>query len=132
MHNVIKNVFLVIMGVTAAMILYLVFFGTYSFSGTSLVGTKTGNIEQQTSWKGVLWYAAEAMETPIARYYYEYCYLPNIHSNDYLDEALGGTYNTDYYNGDLQDTETDLSDDDSSMYYFRSTDGIQYYSSGWY
>lgn len=137
MTNLVKNVFLTIMGVTVAMILYLVFFGTTSLDGRSLVGTKTGNIEQRSEWQGVLWYMARVIETPISRYYYEYCYLPNIHQNDYVDEALGGTYDTDYYDGDLQKTETDLTYSASypyaDLYSFpTSSNGINHYSTGWY
>lgn len=137
MINLVKNVFLTIMGVTVAMILYMVFFGTTSFDGTSLVGTKTGNITQTSSWQGVLWYAAESIETPISRYYYEYCYLPNIHQSDYVDEALGGIKNSAYYNGNIQQTRTDLSYDASNpcadFYNFGvSLTGIPYYSTGWY
>lgn len=130
MNNLVKNAFLVIMGVTVAMILYLVFFGTYDLNGNSLVGTNTGNITQVAEWKGALWYAAEAMENPISRYYYEYCYLPNLHKDDYVDEALGGskTFST------LQRTTTDLSSsptDDTYSFSTGSSSVFQTYSTGW-
>lgn len=137
MNNLVKNVFLLIMSVTVAMILYMVFFGTVGFNGNSLVGEKIGNIEQTSSWNGVIWYMARAIETPISRYYYEYCYLPNIHQNDYVDEALGGIKNSDYYyNGDIQETETDLSQSASNPYadlydFHPSHNGIVHYSTGW-
>lgn len=136
MNNLVKTVFLVIIAVTVAMILYMVFFGTVNFNGDSLVGTKTGNIEQTNEWQGVLWFMARAVETPISRYYFEYCYLPNIHQNDYVDEALGGTVNTSYYNGNIQTTKTDLKYDASNpcadLYEFSDlVDGINHYSTGW-
>lgn len=132
MNNLVKNAFLVIMGVTVAMILYLVLFGTYDLNGNSLVGTKTGNITQVSEWKGVLWYAAEAMETPISRYYYEYCYLPNLHKDDYVDEALGGSKNF----STLQRTTTDLSStptDDKDTYNFSISNSSVFptYSTEW-
>ena len=130
MNNLVKNAFLVIMGVTVAMLLYLALFGTYDLNGNSLVGTKTGNITQLSEWKGALWFAAEAMENPISRYYYEYCYLPSLHKNDYVDEALGGskTYST------MQRTTTDLSSTPTDDTYNFTTGGssvLQTYSTGW-
>ena len=82
-------------------------------------------------WKGALWYAAEQLETPISKYYYEYCFLPNIHSNDYVDEALEGIKDTTTYykNGNLQLTETNLSGN-NDLYRFASHD-IPHYSTGW-
>ena len=129
----VKNVFLVIMGVTVAVILYLVLFGTTSLRGESLVGKKVGNIDSVTEWQGALWYMARAVENPISRYYYEYCYLPNIHQNDYVDQALGGTPNV----SDIQKTETDLTRNYTKpyddLYNFPSEhDCIYHYSTGWY
>ena len=129
MTNLVKNAFLVIMGVTVAMLLYLALFGTYDLNGNSLVGTKTGTIAQTTEWKGALWYAAEAMENPISRYYYEYCYLPNLHKNDYVDEALGGSKSF----SSIQKTPTDLSSSPTDDTYSFSTYSsiFQTYSTGW-
>lgn len=129
MTNLVKNAFLVIMGVTVAMLLYLALFGTYDLNGNSLVGTTTGTITQITEWKGALWYAAEAMENPISRYYYEYCYLPNLHKNDYVDEALGGSKSF----SSLQKTATDLSSSPTDDTYNFSTGSstFQTYSTGW-
>ncbi len=129
MNNLVKNAFLVIMGVTVAMLLYLALFGTYDLNGNSLVDTTTGTITQTTEWKGALWYAAEAMENPISRYYYEYCYLPNLHKNDYVDEALGGSKSF----SSLQKTATDLSSSPTDDTYNFSTGSstFQTYSTGW-
>lgn len=137
MLDIVKNVFLVIMGVTVAMFLYLALFGTNDLNGNSLVGTKTGNVEQNTAWQGAIWYMARAIENPISRYYFQYCYLPNVHQNDYVDEALGGSKYASYYNGNLQHTETDLSNDGTlgnpiDFYTFTSnSNGIYHYSTGW-
>lgn len=38
---------------------------------------------------GALWVISNNIQAPIAQYYYEYCYLPNIHENDAVDSALG-------------------------------------------
>lgn len=130
MTNLVKNAFLVIMGVTVAALLYFALFGTYDLNGNSLVGTKTGNITQTSEWKGALWFAAEAMENPISRYYYEYCYLPNLHKDDYVDEALGGikTFTS------IQKTKTDLSStptDDTYQFPTNSSAVFNTYSTGW-
>lgn len=125
MDKMVKHVFTFLMWVTIAWLLYLVFFGTYSLQGrdmTSDGAAYTGNIDQTVAWEGVLWHAAKAIENPISKYYYEFCYLPNIHASDYVDEALGGmpAY------GDLFSTETDLSLVNSDMYTLSPN-----YSSGW-
>lgn len=137
MNKLVKDVFVVIIAVTVAMILYLVLFGTTSLNGSKndLVGTKTGNITQTQAWQGVLWYVAETVETPISRYYYQYCYLPNIHQNSGVDIALGGKYNTSYFNGNIQKTKSDLSDSalypSADLYNFQDVNGVYHYSTGW-
>lgn len=130
MNGLVKNAFLVIMGVTVAMLLYFALFGTVDLDGNSLVGNKTGNIEQTSYWRGALWYAAEAMENPISRYYYEYCYLPSIHKDDYVDEALGGSQTF----SSIQKTATNLSSSPTDDTYSFSTGNstvFQTYSTGW-
>lgn len=127
MNNLVKNVFLLMMGLVAAFLVYFMLFGNRSLDGHNIY-MGSANLH----WKGALWYAAEQLENPISRYYYEYCYLPNIHTNDYLDEALGGTRNTGglYYHGSMQETRTDLSGSDD-LYTFHSTGDITHYSTGW-
>lgn len=139
MNKMVYTVFIVIMCVTIASILYLVLFGTRNLNGDSLVGTKTGNITQNSEWMGAIWYMAQAVETPIARHYYEYCYLPNIHANDYVDEVLGGHKNNTsyYYDGNMQKTDTDLATSSSNgklpdLYTFSSSGGVTYYGVDWY
>ena len=116
MVNLTKNVFLMILGTVIAMILYFLFFGT-----------PAGNINGVIQWqefRGMIYYTARLAETPIAKYYYEYSYIPNSHANDYIDDALGGHSTvTDIYN-----TPSDLSGDTSDYYNFSGT----YWSTGWY
>lgn len=105
--RLVKNVFLTILGVAVASILYMVMFGF-------------------GDWEGALWYLARNVEVPISNYYYSYCFNPNIHSSDHVDVALGG------FNGctDLSDTEANLEDDDSDYISFGGT-GFYHYSTGW-
>lgn len=125
MNGLVKSVFLFIMAVVAALLLYFMLFGNQSLTGTNLY-MGGANLH----WKGALWYAAEQMENPISRYYYEYCYLPNVHANDYIDESLGGTTSSLYPSGNLQSTGTDLSTS-IDMYSYSSVAGIVHYSTGW-
>ena len=109
----VKNVFLMLMGTIVALLLYRAFFGQHS-----------GGIE----WKGALMFAAEAIEQPISRYYFEYCFLPNIHSTDAIDRQLGCTVTTgtssDLFSG-IQLTDTSL---DSEFILLPTSS----YSSGWW
>lgn len=97
------------MGSTVALMLYFAFFGI-------------------KDWRGVLFYASEVVESSISRYYYEYCYLPNIHMNDSIDESLGCTVAAD-----LQSTETFLGEEAGLVYnnvsYPSSLDS--FYTTGW-
>lgn len=131
MDKFVKHVFTFLMWVTIAWIAYLVLFGTYSFGGRNLATgdtAYTGNTTQTNRWKGVLWHGALAVEGPISKYYYEFCYLPNIHAGDYVDEALGGSVNgSTFAGGDIYSTTTDLSGE-SDMYDFG---GAGSYSTGW-
>ena len=93
LNSFVKTVFLAMMGAVLAYILFVVFFG----NRVRLFG---GNVAGD--WDGVLHYAALAMEEPIAKYYYDNCYLPTAHQNDGVDIALGYQVVTDYANTDLQ------------------------------
>ena len=132
MNTLVKTVFTVLFGVVLAGCMYILFFGTSAFNSTEI-----GTMKIRGTWKGALWYMAEALETPISRYYYEYTFLPNIHSNDYVDEALGGRPSWRYYrNSKLFASETDLSEDPfyrtEDTYNFSSVNpSIQFYSTGW-
>ena len=89
LNSFVKTVFLAMMGAVLAYILFVVFFG----NRVRLFG---GNVAGD--WDGVLHYAALAMEEPIAKYYYDNCYLPTAHQNDGVDIALGYQVVTDYNN----------------------------------
>lgn len=82
MHSTVGKVFLLLMCVIVAAILYFLFFGT-----VSKVTSETYEI--QGGWKGVVGVASDGVETSIARYYYNYCYLPTIQGNDGTDALVG-------------------------------------------
>ena len=96
-ENTVKNVFLALMGAIVAIILYLIMFGWgngdyrfLSMGGTSSdVNSSVGAKVNTPQFDGVIFIAAHNIEGSIARYYYEYCYLPNAHVNDGYDMALG-------------------------------------------
>lgn len=112
--KVLRMAFFSVMCAVLMSTLYFVFFG-------------------QGSWEGALFYATRQTEIPISKYYYTYCYLPNVHMNDAIDEALGGSIIIAVDEngiGDLLDTEPNLSTDDSSnVNFFSSGD---HYSDGWH
>lgn len=134
MNSLVKNVFLILMGSTAALVLYFILFGSFDFAGVHIdlpasVGYTYGN----RNWQGALWLAAHSLETPIGRYYYEYCYLPNIHANDFVDEALKGTpagFGVNY-----QSTDSDLtvnSGNPNAAYDTYDFSGVaDHWSTGW-
>lgn len=107
-EKIVHSVFMILLCAILMSTLYMVFFGT-------------------KNWEGVLFYSSRQMEYPISKYYYSYCYLPNVHMEDAIDESLGGSLHSNYSN--LMNTEADLSLDDSD----NSTFGTSYhhYSSGW-
>lgn len=117
MNSLVKNAFLTIMGAVLAFTLYVLFFGTQSFDGRQL-GTSDG-VTIIGEWNGLLWYAAGAIEEPIAQYYYKYCLVPTVHQNDGVDEALDIIVDHNYYGtritqgGGIQES------------------GIAQYSTGW-
>lgn len=131
MSSFVKHVFTFLLWVSIAWIMYLVLFGTYSLDGREIaVGDTayTGNTTQSTAWKGVLWHMALAVEGPISRYYYDFCFLPNVHTSDYVDKALGASPNNSVYSGgNLYSTVTDLRSD-SDMY---NVSSVSDWSSGW-
>lgn len=128
MNDLVKNVFLVIMGVIAAVVLYILLFGSLNFQGQRIEAPEQAGYEDTLDyWKGALWYAAEMMESPIARYYYMYCYIPNMHANDYVDENLGGSKNGW---AQIRGTQPDLSSSGSDLYTFPDN-GLPHWSTGW-
>lgn len=89
MNSLVKNVFLMIMGVVVAMVLYVAFFGIDAVSDTNFSpGVK---VDADSNWQGILWIAAKRIETPISYYYHAYCYTPNVSGYDYVTKALGAT-----------------------------------------
>lgn len=131
MDSFVKHVFTFLLWVSIAWIMYLVLFGTYGLNGQDLTNDTayTGNTSQIQTFRGVLWYMALAVEVPVAKYYYDFCYLPNVHANDYVDSALGGSPNSvTFGSGRLYDTATDLFTADSDMYDIGS---VKKWSSGW-
>lgn len=97
-ENMVKNVFLALMGAIVAIILYLIMFGWGNDANRFLSNKDTNktNINKEagaqvdsSKFEGVIFLAAHNIEGSIARYYYEYCYLPNAHVNDGYDMALG-------------------------------------------
>lgn len=83
-------------------------------------------------WEGALFYASRQMEYPIAKYYYTYCYLPEVHMEDGTDKALGGTVSDE-----LNSTSSVLTDDDETNSVFDGTVTFSaggtgsFYTSGW-
>lgn len=111
MHRVVKGVFYLMGMATVALLLYWVFFG------------------QDGNWEGALFWASRQAENPIAQYYHQYCYTPNVHATDYLDIELGCTV---YGVSDPADFTGDMFNsyqvnDDSYISYPSGT----HYSTGW-
>ena len=135
MEGFVKAVFLGILGTTVALILYFILFGfsgssNWSFSQGSANSTQGHEIlnTDTTGWKGVLFYAAEAIEVPISAYYYKYCLNVATEDYAYLDRIMGY---------DVDTTITDLSG--SNDIFHRSFDGskasdssaVSRYSTDW-
>lgn len=95
-----KRVFLIIAAVVLAMLLYQVLFG--------------GNTNA-TTWM------CNAARTPMAKYYYELVYKPEVESTSGIASELG-------YSVDAEVTDLDANDVDT--FGTPSTDGR--YSTGWY
>lgn len=135
MNSFVKNAFFTIMACVVATVLYFIFFGWGNgdqfMSASGQLDSKT--VTSNFRFKGVLFIAGETVEDSIARYYYEYCYLPNIHVNDGMDANLGLK---PYYTGNkIQDTPSYLGKDMSGNYvelckYDRFGEGF-YYDTGW-
>lgn len=114
--KLLRGVFFTLMCAILMSTLYTIFFK---------VPIKVGDIKVN----GVLQYSALSMEYPISKYYYTYCYLPNVHMEDSIDVSLGADLKSDY--SSMMNTESDLSSDDSDNSDFSNIE-TQYYSTGWY
>lgn len=72
---------------------------------------------------GTLWYMSESIQSPIAVYYHQYCYTPNMHQSDSIDKILGLQQKWG-----LDDTPSDIESKTSVTY----PTGVDYYSTNWY
>lgn len=72
---------------------------------------------------GALWRMSEAVQTPIAFYYHQYCYTPNMHQTDETDRVLGLT---PIWN--LHNTPSNIENKDSVSY----PAGNSYYTTDWF
>jgi hypothetical protein len=106
MSDIVKTAFGVLGCAVAGAILFAVLLGNPFRSNTFLAG----------DWKGVLYYAAQQIETPIAKYYHNYTYYPRAHEYDVIDTELGAS---------VQDV-SDLSSQDVSNISSKAK-----YSTGW-
>ena len=130
MDKFVKNVFLVLLYATIAFVLYYIFFGNYNRQGVEVDGRVNDYVvssnDASVRWKGVLFVAADNIQTSIAKYYYDYCYLPTVYDTEYIDAALGGSVIT--YGGDMSKIKTKL-DSNNSAY---DDGGLStHYSEGW-
>ena len=130
MNEFVKALFLTLLGTTVALVLYYVFFGQVRTGGVGLFRSSTSN----ESWKGLMFYAAEAIETPISMYYYNYCYLPTALEYSYLDRDLGYVITEDTKNLTYLDTTGTVYGGVSQYVDERKGDGttsVSKYSTGW-
>lgn len=107
--KVLRGVFFTLACAIIMSVLYMAFFG---------FGT----------WEGALFFASRKVEYPISKYYYSYCYLPNVHMEDSIDLSLGGSLDNSYTS--MMGTESDLSTDTSDNSHFSSS-SFHHYSTGW-
>lgn len=162
MDKLIRLVFGLIAGAIAAAMLYALFFGTgakrsdwfggsthnnnlandvVDNGGTIKNTTENGEaiVGDRNGFEGAWFYAALAMENPISHYYYNYCYVPEVLNDYYIDQALGINYTVDLT--DLNDainrvpanlnTDEIVTDDEINNADGRN-DTIAAYTTGWY
>lgn len=134
MNSLVKNVFLALLGVIVALVLYYICFGATNWTGNTI--DKIGSGTQTTyttdgTWMGLVSYMCASVELSISRYYYEYCYLPSVHSNDAIDLDLVRGDNSDgYSSGSSIKAKVDAVD--SELYHLssaNSSDYVLFYSS---
>ena len=95
MHSVVGKAFLVLMGAIIGAIFYFIFFGT-------VADVKSETYEIDGGWKGVIGVASDSIETSVARYYYNYCYLPTIQGNDGTDAMIGFNARIPNYSSEVE------------------------------
>ena len=101
MPKLVKEVFFVLMFATIGLVVYILFMGTFTPNGTAITQAQlsTGNAmgitnvssEGHYGWEGLISYVSRHIELPIARFYYDNCYLPTAHNTTYLDSVISGT-----------------------------------------
>ncbi len=114
MTELVKHSFTWLLYSLIGLTLYMIFFGC-----------------QPTGWEGLLWSSTRAVEQPVSQYYYKYCYTPNIHKTDYIDNALGYEIIS---NVEDSSTESCLKDQvaDNVARYNASGASSYYYTTGWH
>ena len=55
------------------------------------MGITNVSSEGHYGWEGLISYVSRHIELPIARFYYDNCYLPTAHNTTYLDSVISGT-----------------------------------------
>lgn len=118
--KVLRGIFFTLACALAMFLLYYALFGSTNLSGGAIAGTN--------EWEGALFYASRQIEHPISKYYYSYCYLPNIHMEDDIDASLGASIICNYDN--IMSTESNLSSDISDNSVFSNL--YNHYSDGWH
>ena len=118
--KLLRGVFFTLMCAIIMTTLYTIFFK---------VPIKIGDIKVN----GALQYACYYMEYPISKYYYTYCFLPNVHMEDSIDDSLGADIDCDSSDSSFRKTEADLSSDDSDNSVFgERSSSYHHYSTGWH
>lgn len=70
---------------------------------------------------GSLWHLTRSIQSPMSAYYYRYCYIPNIHQTDAIDESLGIDILYDYESTPYDIENTDTVSCSGSSYFLYST-----------
>lgn len=71
---------------------------------------------------------ANAVEKPLSRFYYEYCYIPTISAYSYVDETLGITT---YDDNNLFSIKAENYSESYSTSTFTGRGGLAYWGTGW-
>jgi hypothetical protein len=116
MTRLIRDVFIVLGCSILALTLYVLFFGTTNLNGNTITGV-TG------TWKGALFYASDAVETGISKYYYYYCFLPSYLGEYETDKVLKVVENDSNIISSYTVSSNDLSSNDNYGTYGSYTTG---------
>ena len=88
MNKMVKNVFLFIMGLMVAFVLYILFFGVTNWDGDTITTSGYGRAKTDGVWMGLIFYMSAAVETNMSRYYNQYCYIPSALKYMDVDKEL--------------------------------------------